>query len=52
MPREPEEAVTTTQRLPTSKLSGTCTSTRCGCFAPGKRAKAEYSRPGAGATLP
>ena len=52
MPREPDEAVTTMQRLRVSKWSGTCTSTRCGCAAPGTFASAEYSRPGTLATLP
>ena len=52
MPREPDDAVTTTQRLPASNASGTCTSTRCGWLAPGTVAKALNSRPGTVAVLP
>ncbi len=51
-PREPDDALTTTQRRLRSKSSGTCTSTRCGCRAAGSFAKALYSRPGTVATLP
>jgi hypothetical protein len=52
MPREPDDAVTTTQRFATSNASGTCTSTRCGCVAPATVANALNSRHGTAATLP
>ena len=52
MPREPDEAATTTQRLAASKASGNCTSTRCGWRAPEIDANALNSRPGTCAVLP
>ena len=51
-PREPDAGATTMQRAAWSKLSGTCTSTRCGWLAPMTLANAWYSRPGTAATLP